>query len=131
METRKLAVAIVAFFNAIHEASGEAAEEIEKLIAEDEDGGDAKGAKEGKSSSRPSRAASKNRGKDKDEDKDDDEPSEDDMVDAVRGAQKVLESVAIKKLLKKYGKAERASEIEPENRQAAIDALEKAVEEAE
>lgn len=128
METRKLAAALVAFLNAVHEAADEASEEIEKLMSEDGDGDDPKEAKAGKSSSRPPRSASKNRGKDKD---DDDEPSEDDMVDAVRGAQKVLASADIKKILKKHGKAERASEIEPENRQAAIDALEKAIEKAE
>lgn len=130
METRKLAIALVAFINAIHDASGELAEEIEKLTAEEGDD-----PKEGKASrSRPDnkggKAASKNRSS-KDKDDSDDEPSEDDMVDAVRGAQKVLESADIKKILKKHGKAERASEIEPENRQAAIDALEKAVEDAE
>jgi len=133
METRKLAIALVAFINAIHDASGELAEELEKLTSEDGDGDDDKDDKGGKSGSGSARSSKKSadkggKGKSKE---DDDEPSEDDMVDAVRGAQKVLESADIKKILKKHGKAERASEIEPENRRAAIDALAKAVEDAE
>lgn len=129
METRKLAAALVAFINAVHDAGAEAAEAIEKLMAEDGDGDEAAGGKGGKRGSKDKDKGSKNRSsKDKD---DGDEPSEDDVVDAVRAAQKVLESADIKKLLKKHGKADRASEVEEEHRQAVIDALEKAVEDAE
>jgi hypothetical protein len=129
METRKLAVALVAFINALQEASAEFAEALEKQVSADGDGDDPKPARSSRAGKTGGKDTSKTRGKDKDDDGD--EPSEDDMVDAVRGAQKVLESADIKKILKKHGKAERASEIEPENRQAAIDALEKAVEAAE
>ncbi len=125
MELRALVVALISIANF-------AAETLEKLVADGEEG-------DGKSSKRSARGKTSSRGKgkdkddddDKDEDKDGDEPSEDDVVDAVRAAQKVLESADVKKLLKKHGKADRASEVEPEHRQAVIDALEKAVEDAE
>lgn len=132
METRKLAVLLITVLNS-------AVEELEKIVNEDEDDGgekDDKPARPSRSSSSKGKASSsKNRAKDKDEDddkdNDSDAPSEDDVVDAVRGAQKVLESADIKKILKKHGKADRASEVEEEHRQAVIDALEKAVEDAE
>lgn len=122
MELRALVVALISILNF-------ASETLEKLVSEDE-GGDGK--KSGKSSTKTKSSRSKKEDDD-DDDKDDDgdEPSEDDVVDAVRAAQKVLESADIKKILKKHGKANRASEVEPENRQKVIDALEKAVEDAE
>lgn len=133
METRKLALIIVSGLNSL-------VEEIEKLANEDDDGDGKEGKGSGSSrSSARSKTSSKNssrKGRD-DDDKDDDAdgdgdaPSEDDVIDAVRGAQKVLESADIKKILKKHGKADRASEVEEEHRQAVIDALEKAVEAAE
>lgn len=129
METRALVVALVAILNF-------GAETLEKLLSEDGDGG-----KEKPSRSRPSRAKASAKGKEKDadddadkdddDDADGDEPSEDDVIDAVRAAQKVIEKVAITKILKSKGKADRASEVEPEHRQAVIDALEKAIEDAE
>jgi hypothetical protein len=116
METRKLAALLVTVLNA-------AAEQIEEAMSED--AGDGKEGKGGKD--KEEKAGGKRRRNDKQVD----DPSEDDIVDAVRGAQKVLESNDVKKILKKHGKAERASEVEPENRQAVIDALEKAVEDAD
>ena len=124
MEIRALVVALVAICNF-------AAETLEKLLAED--GGDGKASRSEKPSrSRPSRAKGKENDDDddKDDDDNDDEPSEDDIVDAVRAAQKVLEKADITKILKKHGKAERATEVEPDMRQAVIDALEKAVDAA-
>jgi len=123
MELRALVVALVAICNF-------AAETLEKLLSED---GDGKETRAKPARSRPSRA--KKEEKDDDDDKDDDdkdgdEPSEDDIVDAVRAAQKVLEKADITKILKKHGKAERATEVEAEHRQAVIDALEKAVDAA-
>lgn len=134
METRKLALLLITILNS-------AVEQIEEAVSEE---GEAKEDKPAKASGggrkRPETVkptSTKKHGAKDDDDSDDDdddkgdEPSEDDVVDAVRGAQKVLESADIKKILKKHGKAERASEVEPENRQAVIDALEKAVEDAE
>jgi hypothetical protein len=124
MELRALVVALVAICNF-------AAETLEKLLSEDGDGKETRAAKPARS--RPSRAKKEEKeddDKDDDDDKDGDEPSEDDIVDAVRAAQKVLEKADITKILKKHGKAERATEVEPEHRQAVIDALEKAVDAA-
>ena len=116
MELRALVVALISILNF-------ASETLEKLVSEDE-GGEKKGGK----SSTKAKSSRSSKAKDKDEEE---EVSEDDVVDAVRAAQKVLESADIKKLLKKHGKADRASEVEPELRQKVIDALEKAVEDAE
>lgn len=125
METRTVLLALIAILNF-------AAETLEKVIAEDGDGEDA-------APSRKSRAKAKAKGKPKDEeeeddaddsDSDSDEPSEDDVIDAVRGAQKVLEKADIEKILMKYGKVKRASEVKEEHRKKVIDALEKAVEAA-
>lgn len=128
MELRAFVVALVSILNF-------ASETLDKLVSED---GEGKSGKSSGKSSRPSRSSRSSKEKDddkddddKDDDKDGDEPSEDDVVDAVRAAQKVLESADIKKLLKKHGKADRASEVEPELRQKVIDELEKAVEAAE
>lgn len=134
MEIRKLVVALIAIGNF-------AVETLEKLVSEDGDAQPEKEEKPSRSRSKPEtvkpKTTSKNGkpAKDDDEENDDDdagdEPSEDDVIDAVRGAQKVLEGADVKKILKKYGRAERASEVEPEHRQAVIDALEKAIEDAE
>jgi len=122
MELRALVVALISILNF-------ASETLEKLVSEDE-GGEKKGGK----SSTKAKSSRSSKAKDKDEEEEEEEEeevSEDDVVDAVRAAQKVLESADIKKLLKKHGKADRASEVEPELRQKVIDALEKAVEDAE
>lgn len=115
---RALVVALISILNF-------ASETLEKLVSEDE-GGEKKGGKLSKSS-----RSKKEDDDDDDKDGDGDEPSEDDVVDAVRAAQKVLESADIKKILKTHGKADRAKEVEPELRQKVIDALERAIEDAE
>lgn len=130
METRALAVALIAILNF-------AVDTLEKLVSED--GGE----KAKEKGARPSRAKAKTSSRSKkdddddadaddaDDDKDSDEPSEDDIIDAVKAAQKVIDKADITKILKSKGKADRASEVEPERRQAVIDALEKAIEDAE
>lgn len=150
METRKLASIFVSFLNAFIQVAEEAVEMVEKELAKGDDDKPEKGEKkkdEEKSSrsSRSSRSSKKDdddddddddekKGDDDDDDDDkkkgDDEPSEDDCVDAVRAALKVLDRADVTKLVKKYGKADKASEVEPENRQKLIDALEKAVDAA-
>lgn len=118
METRVLVVALISILNF-------AVETLEKLVSED--GGDA----EKEKGARPSRAKKAAKPA-KDEDEDDDEvPTEDDVIDAVRAAQKVLEKDDISKILMKYAKAKRASEVEEGYRKRVIDALAKAVEDAE
>ena len=117
MEIRKFTATLITILNF-------AAEELEKLMSED---GEKKVEKEDKPA-RPSRGANKTSPK---KDDDDEHPTEDDIVDAVRGAQKTLETAVVKKIIKTKGKADRASEVEPELRQAVIDALEKAIEDAE
>lgn len=144
METRKLASIIVSFLNAIVSCCEEAAEMINKELAKSDD--DAPAGKSGKSSSRSKAkddddekeekpARGKGKAKDEEEEEDDDneeeessdEPSEEDCVDAARAALKVLDRAEVSKIIKKYGKADKASEVEPELRQKVIDALEKAV----
>lgn len=124
MDARRLAAILIAACNQI-------VEELEKELSADKDGG---GERDERSSrrERPSRAG---RGKD-DDDRgrgvgSDDEPGEDDIVRATRAALKVLEEDDVKALIKKHGKAGRATEVKPEHRQAVIDALEKAVDEAQ
>lgn len=130
METRALVVALIAILNF-------AVDTLEKLVSED--GGE----KAKEKGARPSRAKAKTSSHSKkdddddadaddaDDDTDSDEPSEDDIIDAVKAAQKVIDKADITKILKSKGKADRASEVEPERRQAVIDALEKAIEDAE
>lgn len=122
MELRALVVALISILNF-------ATETLEKLVSEDEGGG-GKGGKSKPAAGKASRGKKKDE-EEEEEEEEEDEVSEDDVVDAVRSAQKVLESADIKKILKKHGKADRASEVEPELRQKVIDALEKAVEDAE
>jgi hypothetical protein len=130
MTSRALAVALIAICNF-------AAKTLEKAVAEDGDGDEGKEEKTGSRSSNASRDTSKkggsnSKGKDKDDDSDDDAaPSEDDIIDAVRAAQKVLEKKDVVAILKKHGKSERATEVDESRRQAVIDALEKAVDEAD
>lgn len=123
MELRALVVALISIFNF-------ASETLEKLVSEDE-GGDGKKSEKSSTKAKPSRSEKEDDDDDDGKDDDGDEPSEDDVVDAVRAAQKVLESADIKKILKKHGKADRAKEVEPGLRQKVIDALEKAIEDAE
>lgn len=131
METRALVVALIAILNF-------AVDTLEKLVSED--GGE----KAKEKGARPSRAKAKTSSRSKkdddddadaddadDDDKDSDEPSEDDIIDAVKAAQKVIDKADIRKIVKSKGKADRANEVEPERRQAVIDALEKAIEDAE
>src|SRR5690606_8787135 len=121
MELRALVIALISILNF-------AVETLEKLVSED--GGD--GEKNGKPSTKAkSSRSSKAKAKDEEEEEEKGEVSEDDVIDAVRAAQKVLERADIKKILKKHGNADRASEVEPELRQKVIDALEKAIEDAE
>lgn len=137
METRKLASVIVSGLNDL-------AEKIEEALAEDggDEGGKGKGKDRASSSTSSRSSRSSARGKDADEsdddddDKDDDdgdgdEPSSDDCVKAARAALKVLEKDEVTKIVKKYGKVEKSADVPADKRQAVIDALEKAVEEAE
>lgn len=135
METRKLALALITGLNAMAQA-------LEEAAGEDGGEGEEENEREERRSSRSKKKTTSRRSRsrdddDADDDKDDDDaeegdhPDEDEIVDAVKAAQKVLESADIKKLLKKHGKADRASEVEPELRQKVIDALDKAVEAAE
>ncbi len=139
MEPRKLAAAIVAILN-------DGAEKIEKLIAADaDDAGDDEDRKKGgkAASARPSRAG-KTKPKDEDaddEDEDEDEEEDDedeeeedegeaseaDIVKAARGALKVLDKDVVVKLIKKHGKAEKATEVKAALRAKVIEALEQAV----
>lgn len=138
MDARRLATILVAGLNSL-------TEEIEKEISADKDGGDKGDDSDGKASrgrERPSRAGrgrdepARGRGKSDDDDDDPktddgDEPTEADIVKAARAALKVIEQDDVKAIIKKHGKAERATEVKPERRQAVIDALEKAVDEAD
>lgn len=125
MDPRKLAAAIIKACNGL-------VEDVEELMSEDKDEGKDSG-KEGssRSTSRSSESSGKSGRSSRGKKDDDDEPSEDDVVKKAREALKVLDSAEVKKILKKHGKAERASEVEPEHRQAAIDALDEAIEEAD
>ena len=153
METRKLASIIVSAFNALIQCLEEGVEMINKELAKSDDDAPAS-AKSGKSSGRSKtkdddddEKPTARRGKAKKEEEDDDEdaseekeeeedetnegdePSEEDCVDAARAALKVLDRADVSKIIKKYGKADKASEVKPELRQKVIDALEKATDE--
>ncbi len=128
------------------------AEELEKLksaeaeetpgrkgrASKDDDDGDdddkpARGKRAAKDDDDDKPARGKGKGKDEEEEEeeeDDDEPSEADIAKAARGALKVLEKDDVVKLIKKFGKADRATEVKASLRQAVIDALEEAIEEA-
>lgn len=150
METRKLASIFVSFLNAVIATCEEAVEMTEKELAK---GGDdnAESSRQRKANNDKTRSSKKDDDDDDDDDKGktssrrsskkddddddddkgkDDEPELEDLQDAVRAALKVCEKADVVKCLKKHGKAEKASDVEPENRQAAIDALEKMVDEA-
>jgi len=138
MEPRKLAAAIVAILN-------DGAEQIEKLIAadvgdkdaDDDNGDDKKKRGTSTSTSRNSRSSRSTKAKDEDEDEDEDEDDEDededaeaseaDIVKAARGALKVLEKDDVVKIIKKHGKADKATEVKPALRAKVIEALEQAV----
>lgn len=127
---RKMTAQVIKVFGEIRDACDAGIEELEKSLAEDGDEG-----KDGKSEGRGSRSSrnsessrsSSHSARDKD---DDDEPSEDDIVKAARDALKVLDPGEVKKIIKKHGKAEKASEVEPKYRKAAIEALEEAADAA-
>lgn len=135
MDARTLATVLVGIFN-------EAAEELEKLLASDgeDDADDDKKKKKKKKgdddddsdddADEPKKKKKKS-DDDDDDDKDDDEPSAEDVTKAARAAVKKLGKDAVAKIIKKKGKADRSAEVEEEYRQAVIDALSKAVEDAE
>jgi hypothetical protein len=124
MKTTALAALIVSILN-------NAAQEIETAISESgEDEGEETRAGEGKDNESKGAKGKGAKGKSK-EDDDGDAPSESDIVEAVRAALKVLEKKEVSKIIKKHGKADRATEVDEELRQKVIDALEKAVEDAE
>ena len=116
METQKLGVLLTTFANSVAKAGEALAEALEELNSAQADG-EASG-KRGSGGGKRSKSG-------------DDAPDEDDVIDAVRAAQKVLDGDDIKKLIRKHGKAARASEVEADNRQALLDALEKAVADAD
>lgn len=127
METRALVVALIAILNF-------AVDTLEKLVASDGAGPASK-----EKGGRKSRAKAKSKvedededdDEDEDEDEDDDELTEDKVVDAVRAAQKAIDRNQVAKIVKKYGKAERASEVKPENRAKLLAELKKAIDEAD
>lgn len=137
METRALAALLITVLNS-------AAQQIEESIAGDGDDNDDAAPARSKAKARApdasrrsdDKAAASARARAKnDEDEDDDSadtaaPDADDVVDAVRAALKVIDRAAVSKILKKHGKAEKASEVAEENRQAVIDAIEKAIDAA-
>lgn len=130
MEIRTLVVAFVAIFNF-------AATTLEKLLSGDGSTSDVPTTRRSRSTSSRSRSSSSKAVDDEDtveddnDNTDDDTPSEDDIIDAVKAAQKILEKTDISKILMKYGKASRATEVAAANRQRVIDALEKAIDDAE
>jgi len=113
MEQRKVAALLSGLFTEIAQVFEGAAAKIEEQLAAD---GDEKPAKTGKG---------KGKGKE------DEAPEADDVVAAARGAMKVIGRPAVEKIIKKVGKAEKSAEVDAELRQDVIDALEKAVEDAD
>lgn len=139
MEVRKLAVATVSALNAIIKAAEDGIADIEELLsADDGDGKDKGGEKErgsrdrgGKSGERESSRGS-SRGSSRDRDAKDKEPAtEKQIVSATRAALKILEEEDVAEIIEKHGDgAKKATEVEPEFRQDVIDALDKAMDEA-
>lgn len=124
MKTTALAALIVSILN-------NAAQEIETAISENgEDESEETRASEGEDKESKGAKGKGVKGKSKGDDDSGDAPSESDIVEAVRAALKVLEKKEVSKIIKKYGKADRATEVDEELRQKVIDALEKAIEDA-
>lgn len=140
MKLRAVVAALIAGFNA-------QVEELEKLMSEDGDAEEPeekparrsrtsrKDEEEDEPEEKPARRSrakkeEEEEPEDDDADADGDNPSEDDIVDAVRAAQKVLEKDDVVAVIRKYGKKDRASQVPADRRQAVIDALEKAVDDA-
>lgn len=128
MDTRKLATAVTRYANSVAEAGEALAADVEKLMSADGDEGKDESSSSGGKSSRSSARSERSSRADKDDDDKDDEPSEEDIAKAARAALKVLDSAEVKKVIKKHGKADRATEVEPKYRKATIAALEEAVE---
>ena len=133
MDARTLATVLVGVLN-------DAAEEIEKLLAgdgEDAADDDEPKKKKKKKSNDDDDAEDdddepkKKKKSDDDDDDDDDEPSAEDVTKAARAAVKKLGKDAVTKIIKKKGKADRSAEVEAKYRQAVIDALSEAVENAD
>lgn len=134
MDARTLATALVGILN-------DAAEELEKLLAADgEDDADEPKSKKKKKGdddddNEDDEPKSKKKKKDDDDDDDDnedgDEPTAADVTKAARAAVKKLGKEPVLKIIKKKGKADRSDEVAAKYRQAVIDALSEAVEEAE
>jgi len=129
MDARRVAAILIAACNDLVEKLEE------EMTADKEDGGEDKPTRR----ERPSRAKAddgdddpprRSRAKPADDDGDGDEPSEDDIAKATRAALKVLEQDDVVAIIKKHGRANRATEVKPALRQKVIDALEKAVDEA-
>jgi hypothetical protein len=132
VETRKLAAIVVSLCNALVDCLNEGIEMIEKELAKGDDDTPVKEKAKSEKPKRPGRAGKVEKEEEEEEEEEEtsDEPSEDDCVDAARAALKVLDRNAVAKLIKKHGKAEKASEVEAEYRQKVIDELEKAVDAA-
>lgn len=152
MEPRKLAAAIVSILNdgaekieklMAQDGDDAKTDDDEKPTRRSRASKDKDDEDDDKETARPSRAGkSKTKPKDDDDDDDDDDdkdgddddddkdgkhPLEAEVVRAARGALKVLETVDVAKIIKKYGKAPKATEVKPHLRRAVIDALEQAV----
>lgn len=123
MKTTALAALIVSILN-------NAAQEIETAISESGEEDESEETRSDKEKNKESKGAKEKgvKSKSKEDDDDGDVPSESDIVEAVRAALKVLEKKEVSKIIKKYGKADRATEVDAELRQKVIDALEKAIE---
>jgi len=136
MKTTALAALIVSILNKVVSVLDNAAQEIETAISESGEENEGEETRSGKGSTGAKEKGAKGASKDDDRDGDDDDdgdrdtPSESDIIEAVRAALKVLEKTKVAKIIKKYGKADRASEVDEELRQKVIDELEKAIEAA-
>lgn len=135
MDVRTLAVALIAGLNAMVEKLEEAVSADGEEEQEEKPARRSRSRKEEEEEESEEKPARRSRSKkdeeEEDDDKDDsDAPSEDDIIDAVRAAQKVLAKDDVVAVIRKYGKKDRASQVPEDRRQAVIDALEKAIDEA-
>lgn len=123
MSTRKLALILIAGLNEIvanleevnNESEADADVKPKKTKPPKDEDDDAKPAKK-----KASKAA---------EPDEDDEPTEEDVIKAVKGAVKLITRPEVRKLIKKYGKADEVEDVNPKYYGALLDALEEACDE--
>jgi hypothetical protein len=129
MDARKLATILVSGLNDL-------AVELEKALSGDDDGEEVakkkkKRTTEDDDTEDEDDKPKKKKKTDDDDDGADDEPSEEDFVAAAKKAVKKLDRDTVKKIIKKVGKADAAADVDPTKRQAVLDALDKAIDDAE